>query len=720
MEVLHGNQSEPGQARRKQDQQPSDQRTLDWSSHPCDVLLRPHSPLALADVLSHPGGCFDLVALPSDENTDLQPANESLHAESAVSLQQRRQRKHPRARANLLTCHSPDELMQRCKRVLVENALVKKRGLKRLFLTAGFLSWPDVNDPRKTCHSPLLFYPAILVRKINDLNTTKQGASESVKNIKFHSDDAHQQATAEPSVEGNSYEIRLESATPDMNPVLLDRCRAIAGIELPVFDANIPLQDYFTQVAAAISKAENISLKFEIALGTAATPINLASKSTQELKLPELPTHFNASLATAITGNKNLRELHAVLHLLQDYGATAPLHSDKLPAANESNLSISRIREYSEKLAANGLDHIEFQHLPGLPANLESWIGSAQKALSSELVCKVLKQRNISPRHLNKIAGLIELIDKSPHDIDQFRHPDLCFSATPLLFRRARHQAHLIEEEITALQAYFVLDKIPAKKQLLSLIEELGASISTGPDVVDADYFNARRQFMEFSIEKPANLTQEHRRLLGQLAKVLRFRELFVNNTEYRLALGPGYRGLRTDWQALEGMLDYAREFSEFLESETLAATVIGHWATFRATFVDEFETLTQAADGLRKLLRVAGPNWQALPTPRLIEKARDLGTQLRAWDEIYGQIDSHGNRTPASLLAQFTGKSRDDILTEIQVGETQVQIQQHLSAGQSSREAVVDTLYWLREASQIAAENELEIDAIVDHLQIA
>ena len=39
---------------------------------------------------------------------------------------------------------------------------------------------------------------------------------------------------------------------------------------------------------------------------------------------------------------------------------------------------------------------------------------------------------------------------------------------------------------------------------------------------------------MEFSIEKPANLTPEHRRLLGQLAKVLRFRELFVNNTEYR------------------------------------------------------------------------------------------------------------------------------------------------------------------------------------------
>lgn len=79
-----------------------------------------------------------------------------------------------------------------------------------------------------------------------------------------------------------------------------------------------------------------------------------------------------------------------------------------------------------------------------------------------------------------------------------------------------------------------------------------------------------------------------------------------------------------------------------------------------------------------------------------------------------------HDDKTAQIVLSSFTGKSRDDLLVESQVTETQEGINSKLSAGTISREQITDTLAWLIAASEAAAENALEIDAIVDHFQIA
>jgi len=595
----------------------------------------------------------------------------------------------------------------------VGNALIKQRGDKRLYLTAGFLSWPDPDNTDNLCRSPLLFYPAILVRKVN----SNAHADSSGDN---HTPDDVRGLAALDVDAGQTmqYEIRMESDAPDNNCALVELCARQWDIVLPSFHSSTPLQDYFTQVAAAVANCQELELEFDVAIGAAKSPVSLAT-TQQAVRLPDLPPNFDASLAMTITGNKNLRELHAVLNLIGDYD-NAEIADHDQTAANDAGASISQLHEYSKKLAAHGLDHVEFQRLSNLPDNMQRWIEVAQQSLHCELVNSVLQQPQISARHVIRLAGAIELIDKAPLGIEQYRHPDLCYRATAGLLRRARHQSRLIEDELAALQGYFVLDKVPAKQQLLSLMEELGGTVNNEPDVVDSDYFNARRQFMEFSIEKPTTLTNEHRRLLSQLAKVLRFRELFVNNTEYRLALGPGYRGLRTDWNALEQMGEYAREFSEVLESETLAAQAMQDWERFRGTFIQELDMLQQAADAIRKLLRLVGPAWQTRSTESLVDEATDAMNRLRTWHSNYGSVSNHATHTPASVLAQFTGKSPDDVRTEIHVDETQARIDEQLSLGETARESVVDTLSWLRKASETATNHQLEIDAIVDRLQIA
>lgn len=714
MEVLTGNQSEPSQARRRGDRNANDQRALHWQVRDGDIVLFPHSPLALADVLSTTQGCFDLVAQSgstpagvSNENADSNDHKDN-SANATASLQQRRARKNPRERANLLTQLTPDALRECCKRIQVENALVKRIGIKQLYLTAGFLCWKDEATGTVSQRAPVLFYPATLIRRDREGSEDTQSASANMAIDNDAGDDQY------------SYEIRIDNTAPETNTILLAWCREHAEFTVPEFTPDQALQDYFAQLAQTIAEFKHIELEFDIALGNAAPPHDISAPSDPVFQLPALPEHFDTSLAMAITGNKNLAQLHSVLNLIQGYRASVSSPESLNSAANEAAGAISNLHEYAKKLAGAGLENVEFQHLPQLPENISTWIANVEKALTSALITDVLATPTLSARHLIRLAGAIELIDKAPLSLEQYKHADLCYSATPGLLQRARHQARLIEDELSTLQTIFLLDKVPAKKQLLSLINELGGNLEEEPDIIDADYFNARRQFMEFSIEKPTNLTPEHRNKLGKLAKVLRFRELFVNNIEYRLALGPGYRGLRTDWDALTEAVDYAQEISEVLESEALAAKAMGNWNVFRGGYVSDFDVLQTAAESLRKLLWICGREWQSSSVADVLEHASHTRTKLIAWADIYGDISADKTNTSANVLAQFSGKSREDVITEIHVGETHATINEHISGGGTSAAAVVETIEWLRQASKTASEHQLEITAIVEHLHIA
>lgn len=691
MEVLSGNQSGSRHSRRRSDKiSLGENRALDWSVQDSDIALQPHSPLALAEVLSNQGGFLDLIPLELTDKKEKPDSNTpksfitSHPSSSPADVANRRHKRGPRERFNLLTQHHAADLLTQCKKILVENALIKNKGERQLYLAAGFISWQDANNQPQRVKAPLLLYPALMVRVPDE----------------------------------KRYEIRLAGISPEFNKALMLHTEQLHDIKIPEYDENIPLADYFALVAQSINAVPALKLEFDIALGSAALFHNNTVK-TELIDLPDVPAHFDIGLAMSITGNKSLGQLNAVLQLIPDYTqeeiSTHTQHTAQTPPT-----TVAGLRKYAARLATEGLDHVEFGQLSALPPRIVNWTKSLSTALAGNTISKVLKLPDLSTRELIKLGSIIELIDKAPSSIDQFAHSDLCYSSSTILLRRAQHQAKLIEDELAALQVYFVLDKVPAKSQLLSLMAELGGSAEHEPDFVGAEYFNARRQFMEFSTQKLANLTTEHKRLLSQLAKVLRFRELFVNNTEYRAALGPGYKGLRTDWKALINNSDYARELSDVLESEMVAAHILGNWRDFRATFSVELESIQQAGEATRRLLGVVGTRWQSKTAASLINHATMIASRIAEWHDVYGPLENHAEKTPAMVLSSFSGKSREDVVVETQVDETQQHLSKQLEAGEVSREQITDTLQWLLAASNAATLSELNIDAIVDHLQIA
>ncbi len=692
MEVLHGNQVGSKHSRRRSDRfSLAENRLLDWAVHESDISLQPHSPLALADVLTQEGGYLDLIPQRDETSTTESSSpiqgsdEENARLADTNRASGRENKRATRNRFNLLTAHDEAALLRQCKKILVENALVKNKGERQLYLAAGFVSWPDATDPNIRHRAPLLLFPALLVRITDE----------------------------------QRYEIRLSGGTPEFNNALSQHIEERYARRLPEFDEDMPLVDFFAQVAESLQSASPVELEFEVALGSAAL-INAAS-SERKAQLPDIPENFDVALAISITGNNSLSHLTAVLQLIPDFrnpSNAEPATLDAPPASLDN--SAARLRRFAAKLAAEGLDHVEFRQLPSLPSMIAKCIDAMNEAIETNTLSTVLSLSELSLRELIKLSGIIELIDKAPDSIEQWGHGDLCFASSTVLLRRAQHQAKLIEDELHALQEHFHLDKVPAKSQLLSLMNELGGSIEHEPDLVDADYFNARRQFMEFSTKKPANLTPDHRRALSQLAKVLRFRELFVNNVEYRAALGTGYKGLRTDWPLLVKSSDYARELAEVLGSEKIAASIINNWQDFRRSFIADLETLQLAGDASRRLLSIVGKRWQKQSVSALSTHAALVAERLVEWSAEYGSVTSHSEKTAGMVLSSFSGPSMDHVLVETQVDETHNRIRQKLNDGEISLDQISDTLHWLAQASAAATEHDLDVESIVERLQIA
>jgi len=691
VDVLFGSQSDPKHSRRRVDKDNRvDDRALDWGVLDTDILLYPHSPLALVDVLTENGGSLVIDSVnrftaPGLHVVGTEPQVTSNEPNSGQGINSDRRKRQAKDRFNLLTKHNSHDLKALCKKILVENALIKTKGDKQLYLAAGFLSWEDASgDAQTRKRAPLLLFPALLVRVPEETH----------------------------------YEIRLTGDVPEFNQALSDHAKQLFNVDIPRFEEDEPLSDFMGHIAESIKETSALQLEFNIALGTASL-MHGAKANSNSPNLPHLPMHFSVPLAMSIASNKNLYQLNSVLQLIPNYADIAQT-TGTTNCVQHNKESVVGLRKFSARLASEGLDHVEFRHLPSMPGKIANWVKTIEAGLNCKAIKEDLNAPELSTRELIKLASIIELIDKAPTALDQIAHADLCYANTSILLRRAQHQAKLIEDELSALQEHFVLDKVPAKSQLLSLVTELGGTVRSENDYVDEDYFNARRQFMEFSIEKTSHLTADHRRMLSQLVKVLRFRELFVNNTEYRTALGPGYKGLRTNWSVLTQASEYSRELAEVIGSDNIAANIVANWHTFKSNYGLELEQLQAAADACRRLLRSLGAHWQKKPVQALITHAHSVSKKLKYWDESYALTEVYSEKTPAMVLSSFSGKSRDDVMIEAQVDDARIRIEQQLESSEISRAQIADTLAWLQEAGNKAGENSMDIDAIFEHLKIS
>lgn len=665
------------------------QRNLDWGKQPNDVELHAQSPLYLSELLASQGSKIRLTPSSIDQLGDAELLEQAYSENSGkvTSIRSALAHKDKSDTSNLLTLHTPEKLRERCKQISVQCALIKQPGEKRLYLAAGIVNWTANDKDNTNLHSPLLFYPVQLISEENAESTS-----------------------------GFVHTLQIDCEIPEFNYQLASEMLSVRGITLPVYNARQTLKEFMARIEECVSDIDDIKLDYRVALGLCGAPAGITTAAHHEAQvLAKLPKHFEPQLAKNLISDLAVEQLQTTLNLLSasnDFSLAEGADIEEWPETPD----ITEVRQYSLLLSQHGLGKVQFQNLPDLPEQIVDWIEYVQPVLNSDLLDSRLQQRDIKAVHLMKLAGIIELIDKAPEAMDRHVHKDLAYRGTPLLFKRAKYQARLIEDELQQLREHFYLDRVPPKPQLLQLLDELGSGDHNAIEIVDSDYFHARRRFMELSIEKPATLNEEHKRQLNQLVKVLRFRELFVNNTEYRLALGPAYRGLRTDWDALEILINYAQELADVVSSETIAANALADWTEFKKSYVDGLDELQRAGVGIRNLMQIVKPSDHHTSAAELLIKARWLSDQLNNWNMDYGLMTNYGDKTADSVLNIFSGKSTLDEESEQHVRNANDKIQNYLMNNKDDESIlrINATLTWLSDAITGELANLEEIESII------
>lgn len=664
------------------------QRNLNWGQLPSDIDLFDHSPSLLSDALESVDG--ELRLTPGVHQDKEQSEDDDTTAESSenvTSLQSIRSLKTDAAQHHLLTRYTAEALSERCKQISMQQALIRKRGEQRLYLAVGMVHWiPDESDAQINC-SPLLFYPMQLLTEEN--TRSESGYIHSIKNDCEH---------------------------PEFNYQLTSALRKRFKVTLPVLKSTQSLNDFLDLIDSTIAAVPELVLHRSVALGVARSPAGIATENKSDnLALRSLPAEFDAALAYQLIDGQDMSSLRSTLRLLKQSNERELIGNDD-PGDLSQTPDINQVRKFSEVLDQHGLGKVKFQDLPELPEMIQEWIESVEPLHTSDLMTRCLQQEKIDAVPMLKLTGLVELLDKAPSQIEPLMHADLAYRGTPFLFKRAKYQARLIEEEVSQLKEHFHLDRVPPKHQLLQLLDELGGVENNAIEVVDSDYFHARRRFMELSIEKPTTLTDLHRQQLNKLVKVLRFRELFVNNSEYRLALGPAYRGLKTDWTVLEGVIEYAQEISTYIGNEAVAAQILGDWKNFRNTFMANLDQLQVAGRGLHKLLQIDKPYNPEISVQELLEHGRVLAGKLREWNLEYGLITNYGDKTPATLLSIFSGTAKQDKETESMVRNANRKLQEYLIKNQDAGalHRINATLTWLNDVVTDDSASAKEIEEVV------
>lgn len=696
MDVKPGSETSEDPARRKGDGDTTAQvRNLNWGAAPNDVQLHPQSALSIVAALDTAGTSITLLPVPdilletSDDpdliSTSPDPRHAALHEDSNITpIINRVDNRDRTMSVNLLTLQVARDLREKCKRLAVESALVRNRREKQLYLTVGIVHWQNP-ETDEFYQSPLLFYPVTLI-------------SEASRN-------------------GLGYVHQLYNAEgiPDYNYHLRDEFKQQTGITLPEYQAQQSVELFLERVNDRVARVEHALVDKTMRLGIATAPAGLNPELPESHQaLVRLPARFSPELATLLIANHNLDDLQLTLNLIDasnDYQLHDDHHESLRPSAD-----LGALRTFTEDLNQMGIGHVEFQQLTDLAERLNDWIACVEPVLESDLISRILQQRDIKAVQLMKLAGIIELLDKAPPSVDNLLCRDLAFASTPMLFKRARHQAKLIEDELSELQQHFHLDRLPAKTQLLQLIEELGGAPSADLEVIDSDYFNARRQFMNFSTDRPTTLSEDHKRLLNKLVKVLRFRELFVNNTEYRLALGPAYRGLKTDWRKLESALNYSQELKTVIGSESIAANALTDWQGFRQGYSRALSQLQAASNALRGMLTTIRPTDQNTTVTEVLVKSKCLEEELRTWKPEATIVAAYPEKTALDLLRLLSNQQSVDARTESLVQDANTTIRRFLENSDESdaRDQLDETLAWLQDA---VSSDELSLEDIREAL---
>ncbi len=541
-------------------------------------------------------------------------------------------------------------LKRHCDKIIMSTALVKNRGEKQLFLATDFLLWTDPESGAEQL-APLILYPVQL----------------------FYND-------REPdSSEGFLLYADAHSAVE--NTTLIEKIRESVDTPIANFD-NQNQQAFLLSIAVALQSSADISISRKIGINVLAIGGDDYSQFQDKRFRRKSDRNLDYSLAYSLLKNKSAGETRLILGILDK----AP--EELFNLSTDSILPGLRFRDYTLALASMGLGNLGLKHVANLPDKIDQW----SKAISAALQSEILQEWNsISSTSIKLLAGIsdcIHLLEHAPADTSENFHPDHAYRNSLPTLQRAKFQHRLITVELDSLSTIFNLTELPQLEQIKTICEVLDDKNRQERSLVDTGYFHARKNLATLFNNGTVNYGEQEELHLKRLIKILRLRELFINNSEYKLTFGRLFNGMKTNWRALESSIIFSRQIADKTGDEALAAHILEQWNKSGFELVELSAVTSEACQAVNRLTRVLQLSTDSTSkAEELLIQAKALRTKLKTL------LDEQSIEPPFSALNAQTVL---DTLGLVEESRKRFQTCEDDSQKEEFRKRVHETLSWL------------------------
>ncbi len=596
-----------------------------------DLLKAWHS--ELADISLAPISCVDVyreLVLNKSELL-LQPVDTT---DTATTAHLR-----PLPEGMLSTQHSAEKLALRTRKVDIETGPNSPVQRYTLYLVAGFAMTANANQIHRI---PLLLIPVQLVA----------------------------------AADGTQHSIRYEGAPLRLNPYIVEVCDSTLDEQFPAFTTANDLRDYLRAMNRHLHEGLQCRVSANTGLFTLQSDVlkNITEDDKFELELarttpgasfrplPPAPAGFNAVFAARLLRYIPASELPAAL-----FDFTSRTQPEPAIETWQADTLTSLTAERREKMlncarwmSELGLGNWRIDALNQLPARVNSMRMALVSITENQAFGQYFRKEEQNAGLLAALYRCDAAIVNGPADLQQHSiglHAD---PQTRVLLQSAKVESAVLESEMLALQQTFKINEVPDSEVLLRLIETI-AQRENEPQLTNPLYFKARRRLNDILQTHNGLLTEADLVRLRSLALTLARIESFTSHRYNKRCFGTLYKGVHSNWQRLDGLIDYARWLAQQLGSETIAGRLLDCWPSYTRDhniFRDELHQAAVASWQLGALL----PDMitESSPLPSLIRTAEKYQDKITLWASYLHRHANDPTLTPHRLML-LAGLAVDD-----------------------------------------------------------
>ena len=585
------------------------------------------------------------------------------------------QDKNPAQSANSLTTrHQAGKLALRCRKLEVETSANSQPIQYQLYIACGFALY-EVNGI--TRRVPILLVPATIGR-LRGRGSAYALHYQSGSLLRLNPQiaelcDTHVEQLVKPFRRTTDLRVYLRSIKQKIHKNL--NCRV---------SANTGIMSLQTGVLGEFSNEEIIDIELD------------RTKPGKEFTpLPNTPDAFNAQLAIRILRFVKDEQLASALHNFSGAG-NKPVQPvlDAEPDLDEATLD--KYYNCASWLVDVGLGHWQLKNIARLPARINKMLANLNTLQADDGLQRQIRPEFRTVDLLYRLNLAKEKIINAPQEMQHHAISQHAEADTRLLLQKAKIQASSLEHELAIIHNTFHMGAVPSSTTLHKLVKTI-AKREEETQLTNPNYFRARRRLNEILQTHNGVITDSDLKRLEKLAKTLKFAELFDQDPYYKRCFGSLFKGIDTNWQRLDSVVNYTRSLTHDLGSALLVAQFTDHWTSFQRDFTDFAPELESAASSAHKLCALI-PMFinRSTRLDHAIRTGEKFSQRVKVWHAYLQKNFADSQLTPFQLLSNVELDEHNHPNVTLSQLEFDERIYQHIVGSGLSQETISATSEWL------------------------